>query len=185
MDEKIVGGLTDALNSLADKAEGAVQSLPGPAATADPKVAAAKTPQEAYNSALAEITIVLQAQAAEALTALASLSQALAKKGAEIVQEIARVGALYAAQKIDKATAELAVDNLIAAMQLLGVTEVNAVKMQAYIRATKTLQTVKSILLALIQMGLNMLVPTLGNFLQGLDIDALIAKAIPTPKPQA
>lgn len=184
MDENLAKGLEDAVNSLAGQAVDAIQGLPGPTATPNPTVAATKTPQEAYNAALAEMTIVLQTQTTEALNALASLSEKLALEGTKIVQEITRVSALYAAQQIDKSTAELAIDNLIAAMQLIGETGVNAAKAQAYIRATKTIQTVKSILLALIQVGLNIAVPGMGAFLQGLDLNALVAKAIPIPKTQ-
>lgn len=145
-------------------------------------VVAEKDPKAALECALEEMTLVLQVQARDALLTLASLSDSLAKKGEEIIKKTAEVSILYASGAIDKDSASLAVDNYIAALTLLGATEVNVLKVQAYIKAVKTLQAVKSILLALIQVGLNMVIPSLGTWVGGLNLTSLVEKVIPKPK---
>jgi hypothetical protein len=129
--------------------------------------------------------IVLRAEAENAISKLAGLSQELAKEGARIVKEIAKVSGMYIVGAIDKASAENAVDNYLAAMQLLGMAEVNAAKMRAFMAAQRSLQTLKSVLLALLQVGMSIASPALGKWFCTLDLDAVIEKYLPKPTPQA
>jgi hypothetical protein len=174
-----LGAIVDKVN---DVAAGLINKIPGPAATPNAAVAAETDPKAALERALEEMTLVLQVQARDALVTLAGISEVLAKKGEQILRKTAEVGILYASGKIDKDSAALAVDNYIAALTLLGVAEVNSVKVQAYLKAVKTLQAVKSILLSLVQVGLNMLVPSLGTWVGGLDLTALFDSIIKEPK---
>jgi hypothetical protein len=181
MDENI-NPLGDLAGKVAGAADALINKIPGPSAIPNAAVAAETDPKAALERALEEMTLVLQVQARDALVTLAGLSDTLAKKGEEIVRKTAEVGILYAAGAIDKDSASLAVDNYIAALTLLGVAEVNATKVQVYLKAVKSLQAVKSILLALVQVGLNMVIPSLGTWVKGLDLTALVNKAIPEPK---
>jgi len=182
MDEQNTNPLGDVVEKVGDAAISLINKIPGPTAISNAAVAAEIDPKAALERALEEMTLVLQVQARDALVTLAGLSDSLAKKGEEIIRKTAEVGVLYASGAIDKDSASLAVDNYIAALTLLGATEVNALKVQTYIKAVKTLQTVKSILLALIQVGLNMIVPSLGTWVRGLDLTSLVEKVIPKPK---
>jgi hypothetical protein len=179
--EKVVMDFMDDLSRVAQEQ---VQKLPGPEATPDPVVAQAQSPQEALEAALASMSVVLQAQAQDALTKLASLSEKLAKEGATILAKMVQISALMLSGKLDKASAELAIDNYLAALQLLGMAEVNAAKVQAFLSAQKTLSTLKSILLALIQVGVGLAAPYVGAWVGSLKLDQIL-DSILTPPPKS
>lgn len=175
----------NAVDEVGEKAAEIINSIPGPEATPSPEVLAAPDPKAALEAALEQMKIVLRAEAENAVSKLATLSVELAQEGAKIVKKIAQVGGMYIVGAIDKASAESAVDNYLAAMQLLGMAEVNATKIRAFMAAQRSLQTLKSVLLALVQVGLSIASPAVGKWFCTLDLDAIIEKYLPKPTPQA
>jgi hypothetical protein len=175
--------VTDFLDDLSNAVQNQVQKLPGPEASPDPVVGQAKSPQEALEAALNSMSVVLQSQARDALTKLSSLSEKLAKEGAVILEKMVQIGALLLSGKLDKASAELSIDNYLASLQLLGMAEVNATKVQAFLSAQKTMSTLKSVLLALIQVGVGMAVPYVGSWVGSLKLDQILDTLL-TPPPK-
>lgn len=174
--ESILSGIVE---KIGEKASDLVQSLPGPAAAPAPEVLAAPNPKAAMEAALSSMQVVLAASAKDALAKLGSVSPKLAEEGAKILQSMVKVGTKLATGAIDKASAELAIDNYLAALQLLGMAEVNTAKVQAFLAASKTLTVLKSVLLALVQVGVSFAAPAVGAWLGSLNLDKILDSLFP------
>jgi len=139
-----------------------------------------QSPQEALEAAMTLLEVVLKDQARQALEALKEASEPVAKQGAEILGQMISLGALLAQGKVDAASAELAIDNYLAGLELLVVAETNLAKVEAAKRGIAILQTVKSVLLSVVKVAINYYVPGAGVWVEALGLPALLDEVIPS-----
>lgn len=118
--------------------------------------------------ALATLKEMLSLHATEAIAELRKVSEEAARAGVEVVEGMSAAGLQLAEGKIDQLSAEIALRNYEQALILIGNRVTNVAQVQAYKRAMRILDTVKSVGLGILTMALNLAVPAAGTFLDGL-----------------
>ena len=117
---------------------------------------------------LPQIQEMALVQAQEAIKNLALASEQVGKQGVQVLQQLTMVMALMAEGKISKETADLAVGNYLEALKLLGAATVNAAGTEAYERGKAMLATLKTVLLAVLEIALKVGLAQAGAFMGGI-----------------
>lgn len=134
-----------------------------------------QTSLTALEGALTQLAPVLRDQARVALGAITTLSEDLEEPVRKVLAHLTKVTDLYALQKLDEASAALAIDNDLEALNLFAQGEQNRAKVDAFVRGVAVLRTLKSILLATTRLALSVYAPGAGVWVKQLELDKVEA----------
>lgn len=158
------GLIADAEDAILDKAE----EILGEGVEDIPDISESGRADRSLDMTMRYATGLLKEQARVAIASLAAASKEAAEQGSEILSQITQVGQMVAAGQLRHEDGEIAVDNFMEALELIGKRLENEAKVQAYERGQALLASAKSVAFSLLKAGVQISTAKAEGWISGL-----------------
>lgn len=153
----------------------AIHKLPG---KSDDDLQGADSLELAVDVALGELRARIEAQAAKALKCLDRFSESASDIGGAAIFTLFEVSEKMLSGEIDRASADLAVGNVLETLELLGKAKKEKDRVENFQKGLRTVQMLKRVLIPLVELSVSIAAPGVSRWLQAFDINALIDAAL-------